>query len=65
MKIGIITFINTINFGASLQAYALQEFLKEIKQEPEIIQYVNKTIEDKEKNKGSKKLNLKDRKSVV
>jgi len=59
MKIGIITFINTINFGASLQAYALQEFLKEIKQEPEIIQYVNKTIEDKEKNKGSKKLNLK------
>lgn len=52
MKIGIITFINTINFGASLQAYALQEKINQLGYEAEIIQYTNKVIEEKEKNSG-------------
>lgn len=59
MKIGILTFINTINFGASLQAYALQETLNKMGEKAEIIRYKNKDIEDKEKNKGKRSLNLK------
>lgn len=55
MRVGIITFINTINFGASLQAYALQEVLYEFGIEAEVIQYINKQIEEKEKNTGNKK----------
>ena len=57
MKIGIITFINTLNFGASLQAYALQEIVKENGNDAEIIKYINKTIDEKEKN--IKKRNIK------
>lgn len=51
MKIGILTFINTTNYGASLQAYALQETLKKKGYEVEVIQYNNKHIRDKETNK--------------
>lgn len=50
MKIGIVTFIRTINFGASLQAYALQKAAEAMGHQAEIIQYVNKEIEAKEKN---------------
>lgn len=57
MRIGIITFINTLNYGASLQAYALQEVLKKLGNDAEIVQYVNHYIEEKEKN--SKHTNLK------
>jgi hypothetical protein len=39
MKIGILTFQHSINFGAQLQCYALQEVLKKIGHEPEVIQY--------------------------
>lgn len=52
MKIGIITFINTINFGALLQAYALQEVLSGFGNDVEVIRYINKNIEEKEKNNG-------------
>lgn len=52
MKVGIITFINTINYGASLQAYSLQEKLKDIGFDAEIIKYNNEIIEKKEKNSG-------------
>lgn len=38
-KIGIITFHNAHNYGACLQAYALQEYLKEIADEVNIIDY--------------------------
>lgn len=51
MKIGILTFIDTINYGALLQAYALERVLTDMGHEVEIIQYKNKFIEDKEKNK--------------
>lgn len=30
MKIGIITYHNAMNYGAVLQAYALQEWLKKM-----------------------------------
>lgn len=49
MKIGILTFINTLNYGAVLQAYALQEKIKSFGYESEIIQYTNETIQNKEK----------------
>jgi hypothetical protein len=51
-KIGIITFINTINYGASLQAFALQEFVISLGYEVEVLQYLNMAIEEKEKNDG-------------
>lgn len=41
MKIGILTFQESINFGAQLQCFAMQEFLKQMGHEPEVIQFVN------------------------
>jgi hypothetical protein len=48
MKIGILTFTNTLNYGAILQSFALQEKLFALGKEPEIIQYTNQRIEEKE-----------------
>lgn len=39
MKIGILTFYNALNYGAVLQAYALQTKIKKMKYECEIINY--------------------------
>ena len=52
MKIGIMTFINTTNFGASLQAYALQEAVDACGHRAEIIRYTSPAIERQEKNTG-------------
>lgn len=41
MKIGILTFHNALNFGATLQAYALCEYLKCIGHQAEVINYLN------------------------
>lgn len=41
MKIGILTFHDTYNFGACLQVYALSEILREWGHETEIINYHN------------------------
>lgn len=41
MKIGILTFHNAINYGAALQAYALQRKLVELGYDSEIIDYEN------------------------
>jgi len=46
MKVGLLTFHNTLNYGAALQAYALQEAIKNIGADCEIIDYRNKYIED-------------------
>lgn len=48
MKIGLITFNNTINYGASLQAFALQEFLEKNGFDTEYINYKNAFIESQE-----------------
>lgn len=45
-KVGIVTFNSAHNYGAVLQAYALQEKLKELGVEPYIINYRNKEIDD-------------------
>ena len=46
MKIGIITFHNTNNFGAALQAYALQYYLVKNKYNVEFINYRLKEIDE-------------------
>ena len=40
MKIGTITFHWATNYGAVLQAYALQHYLKQNQLETEIINYI-------------------------
>ena len=37
MKIGIVTFHSAHNYGAVLQAWSLQEYLKEQGHQPEIV----------------------------
>lgn len=41
MKVGILTFHNVVNYGAVLQAYALQKFLEDKGYEVEVIDYQN------------------------
>lgn len=50
MKIGILTFINTINYGALFQAFALQWVLEKLGHRAEVLQYTNIDIEKKEMN---------------
>ena len=50
-KIGILTFQNTVNYGAQLQNYALQTYLEENNQNVEVINYINSAILDIEKPK--------------
>ena len=44
MKTGILTFHRTTNYGAALQAYALQKKLTDIGVQAEIIDYRNMNI---------------------
>lgn len=46
MKVGVITFHNAHNYGASLQALALQRVLKDLKCEPVLIHYHPAVIDD-------------------
>jgi len=45
MKIGILTYHNAYNYGAVLQAYALQTFLQKKGHDVEIIDYHNKKVD--------------------
>lgn len=47
-KVGILTYHNTVNYGAMLQAYALQSKITELGFECEIINYHCKNIEERE-----------------
>ena len=47
-KFGILTFQNTINYGADLQLYALTFILKKMGTTPVVINYINQTIENRE-----------------
>lgn len=49
MKIGILTFHNSRNYGAVLQAYGLKEVLNGKGHQVEVIDYRSPTIEDKKK----------------
>ena len=44
MKIGILTFHRAHNYGAVLQAYALQEYLYSLNQKVEFIDYKNRKL---------------------
>lgn len=48
MKIGILTFQNTCNYGAALQAYALQSVLREMGHEVSIVNYENAAVTKRE-----------------
>lgn len=50
MNTGILTFNDTLNFGAVLQAYALQQTLENFGYNAEIIRYTNDYIENNEKH---------------
>ena len=41
MKVGLLTFHNTLNYGSALQVFATQEALKKLNIECEIIDYTN------------------------
>ena len=60
MKVGILTFHRAINFGAVLQAYALQEVLSSLGQEVRVINYMQPRVEntDRRKFKDTDKLDL-------
>lgn len=45
MKVGVVTFHNAHNYGASLQAWALQRVLKNLGTEPGIIHYHPESID--------------------
>jgi len=51
-RIGIITYHRAINYGAVLQAYALQKKIKELGAECVILDYRNQKLENKHKKKG-------------
>lgn len=50
-RIGIVTYHRPINYGAILQAYALQKKIKELGVECDVIDYRNRTIESLHKKK--------------
>ncbi len=50
MNIGILTFVDTINYGALFQAYALENALNDMGHEAYLIQYKNEAIEKREKS---------------
>lgn len=49
MKIGILTFHRTLNYGAVLQCYALQELLRQEGHQVEVIDYRIPSVEDERK----------------
>lgn len=48
MKVGILTFHNTLNHGASLQSYALQQSIKNMGVDCKIIDYTNDFIKNRD-----------------
>ena len=45
-EFGILTFYNVINYGAALQAYALQEKVKELGKTAEFIRFADSHAND-------------------
>ena len=54
MKIGIVTFQRTTNFGAIMQCYALNKKIRNLGAECETIDYHNIKL-SQQKNKSNKK----------
>lgn len=53
MKIGVLTYHNTNNFGAALQCYALQKKINDYGHSCEIIDYRNSLVSSDNRNKES------------
>ena len=49
MKVGILTFQNTVNYGAKYQEYALQKYINKCGKDAEVIDYINENIEKRER----------------
>lgn len=47
-KIGVLTFQNTTNYGAELQKYALQKYIREQNYDCEVIDYKCEAVENRE-----------------
>ena len=47
-RVGILTFSNTVNYGASLQAYALRSVIESLGCECEILNYSNRELDERE-----------------
>ena len=47
-RIGILTFSNTVNYGASLQACALRRTVMSLGCDCEVLNYSNKELDDRE-----------------
>ena len=56
LKVGTLTFHRTTNYGAVLQTYALQQVLKELDVESEVIDYRSPIIEERYEKPSFKKL---------
>lgn len=56
MKIGIVSFQNAINYGATLQIYALQTQLEKLGHEVNIINYFSEAIENSNRLKRTPKI---------
>lgn len=54
-QVGILTFHHTLNYGASLQCYALQQVLTDLGCEASVIDYRNETVEASECQRWSAK----------
>lgn len=48
MRVGTLTFHNTINYGAQLQAFALQHVIRKAGYEAEVIDYRNRAVSSRE-----------------
>lgn len=59
MKLGIVTFHKAINYGAVLQCYALQNFLKNNGHDVDVIDYASDYLEETYKNFRMPRKNIK------
>ena len=55
-KIGILTFVNTVNFGAELQCFALYKAISDFGHESEVLVYESPQIK---KNESSRRFSPK------
>ncbi len=49
MRVGILTFHRTTNYGAVLQTYALQNYLQRLGVDAEVIDYTSETLRERYK----------------
>ena len=60
MRIGILTYHNTTNYGAIFQCYALQQYINDLGYECEVIDYNNSTLKERYNLNPLKSKSIKD-----